>query len=393
VGAEDASLLGWNIDSAFIRAPGFPFQFQLLYGRLRFLAGLQKAIRMVHVGLIGFGASGRTFHAPIIHSVPGMCLAAVLQRSGNDASEIYPSARVVRTVDELLAINEIELAVIATPNTSHFPLARQCLLAGRHVIVDKPFTTTLQEAVELLHLARKCERLISVYQNSRWHGDFLTVRKLMGAGTLGRLVQYEAHFDRYRPELRANAWRERAEPGSGVFFDLGPHLIDQALVLFGTPEAVSGEVRIEREGAVVDDAFDIVLHYQTLRVTLGASMLACAPGPRFKLHGTRGSYVKYGTDPQAEALKRGMVPGDDLWGKEPEEMWGILTVVKDGNISSESVVTEAGDYRGYYANVRDAIIGQATLDVTSQQVLDVMRALEAVQESNRRGCVVPWPKG
>src|SRR5437016_703059 len=345
---------------------------------------------MIHTGLIGFGASGRTFHAPVIHAVPGMRLAAILQRAGNDAAELYPGARLVRSLEELLSIHEIALVVIATPNTSHFHLAQQCLLAGKHVVVDKPFTTTLQEAEELLKLAQECNRLISVYQNSRWHGDFLTVRKLIASGVLGRLARYEAHFDRFRPELRAGAWRERAEPGSGLLFDLGPHLIDQALLLFGTPTHLSGDVRRERVGTVADDAFDVVLHYGEFRAALGATMLAAAPGPRFLLYGARGSYVKYGVDPQAEALKLGEIPGGDRWGQEPEAMWGKLSIAKQGEIITEQVPTEPGDYRRYYGNVRDAILGQAPLDVTSQQALDVMHALELAGESSRRGCVIPW---
>jgi scyllo-inositol 2-dehydrogenase (NADP+) len=349
-------------------------------------------IPMIHAGLIGFGASGRTFHAPVIHAVAGMRLAAILQRSGNDAAGLYPGTRLVRSLEELLSIEEISLVVIATPNTSHYPLARQCLLAGKHVVVDKPFTTTLQEAEELIRLAQECNRLISVYQNSRWHGDFLTTRNLIGSGVLGRLARYEAHFDRFRPELRATAWRERDEPGSGLLFDLGPHLIDQALLLFGTPQQLSADVRMEREGAVADDAFDVVLHYGEFRAALGATMLAAAPGPRFLLYGTRGSFVKYGVDPQAEALKLGEIPGGDRWGEESEEMWGRLSLAKEENIVIELVPTEPGDYRSYYANVRDAILGQAPLDVTSQQALDVMRALELALESNRRGCIVPWVK-
>jgi predicted dehydrogenase len=258
------------------------------------------------------------------------------------------------------------------------------LLAGRHVLVDKPFTTTLREAEELIKLAQECNRLISVYQNSRWHGDFLTVRKLLATDVLGKLARYEAHFDRFRPEFRPGAWREKDEPGSGLLFDLGPHLIDQALLLFGTPRQLSADVRKEREGAMADDAFDVVLHYGEFRAALGATMLAATPGPRFLLYGTRGSFVKYGVDPQEKALKLGEIPGGDRWGEDSEEMWGKLFLAQQENIVTEQVPTEPGDYRRYYANVRDAILEQAALDV--------MRALELAQESSRTGCIVPWPK-
>jgi len=348
----------------------------------------------IPVGLIGFGVAGRVFHAPTISAVPGLRLAAILQRSRGDAAALYPNARVVSTLEELLAIDEIRLVVIATSNTSHFDLARQCLLAGRDVVVDKPFTTSYQEADELVRIARERERLLTVFQNARWHGDFQTVRKLVDAGTLGRLVFYEAHYDRFRPQLRAGAWRERDEPGSGVFFDLGPHLIDQAMVLFGTPQALTATICTERDNAVVDDAFYVVLHYKSLRVELRATMLAGeAPGLAFALHGTLGSYVKYGRDVQEEALRRGEAPKDDPWGREPEEKWGSLYMQKDGKVVAQPVPTEAGDYRRYYENVRDAILGRAAINVTCEQALDVMRALELAQQSNRKCCTLGWQSG
>ena len=345
----------------------------------------------IPVGLIGFGMAGRVFHAPTISAVPGLRLAAILQRSRGDAAELYPNARVVSSLEELLAVDEIRLVVIATSNPSHFDLARQCLLAGRDVVVDKPFTTTYQEADELVRIARERGRLLTVFQNARWHGDFRTLRKLVDAGTLGRLVFYEAHFDRFRPRLRPGAWRERDEPGSGVFFDLAPHLIDQAMVLFGTPEAVTATIRIERDNAVVDDAFYVVLHYKSLRAELRATMLAGeAPGLVFALHGTLGSYVKYGRDVQEEALRRGEAPKNDTWGREPEEKWGALYTERDGKAVVQPVPTEAGDYRRYYENVRDAILGRAIIDVTCEQALNVMRALELARESSRKNCTLSW---
>ena len=204
---------------------------------------------MVNVGLVGFGFAGRVFHAPIISAVPGLNLRAILQRTGDDAAVIYPSARLVKSIDELLAIDDIRLVVIATPNVSHCPLAKQCLLANRDVVVDKPFTTTYAEAAELVDLAAKRGRLLTVYQNLRFNGDFRTVASLVNSGRLGRIALYESHFDRYRLQRRPGAWRERAEAGSGVFFDLGVHLIDQAMLLFGRPEAITADIRIERDGA------------------------------------------------------------------------------------------------------------------------------------------------
>ena len=342
----------------------------------------------IDVGLIGFGFAGRTFHAPVIRAVGGLRLAAILQRKGNEAANAYPGVRVARTLEELLASDSIQLVVIATPNVSHFDLARQCLLAGRHVVIDKPFATNYAEAAELVALADKCGRLLSVYHSRRFDGDFKTVRNLVESEALGRIVLYESHYDRYRLQLRPGAWREQPGAGSGVFFDLGPHLIDQALALFGTPEAVSADIRIERDGAVVDDAFDVTLLYNRMRVFLRGTMLASKPAPHFLIHGTRGSYVKYGLDPQENALKRGELPGGPAWGKEPQEAWGTLSQVDGDKITERAVPTEPGDYCAYYENVRDAILGTAELAVTPQAALSVMRVLElAKQSSNERRVV------
>jgi predicted dehydrogenase len=255
-------------------------------------------------------------------------------------------------------------------------------------VIDKPFATTYAEAAELVALAEKCGRLLSVYQSRRFDGDFKTVRNLLESGALGRIVLHESHYDRYRLQLRHGAWREQAGPGNGVFFDLGPHLIDQALALFGQPEAVSADVRIERDGAVVDDAFDVTLFYRRLRIQLRGTMLASKPGPHFLIHGTKGTYTKYGLDPQEEALKRGEIPGGPAWGKEPPEAWGTLSLVDGDKVTERAVPTEAGDYRGYYENVRDAILGKAALAVTPQAALSVMRVLELAHQSSRERRVI-----
>src|SRR6202158_2401915 len=242
---------------------------------------------MINVGLIGFGLAGRSFHAPVISAVPGLRLAAILQRTGDEAAKLYPDARIVRSVEELLAMPDIRLVVIATPNDTHHPIARQCLAAGRDVVVDKPLTPTLEEALDLVKFAQECGRVLTVYQDRRYDGDFQTVQQLVASGRLGRLVRFESNYDRFRPQLKANAWRERSGPGTGVFFDLEPHLIDHAWLLFGVPEAVTADIRMERENAVADDSFDLTLHYpRGLRAVLRATMLAAVTRPRFVLHGT-----------------------------------------------------------------------------------------------------------
>ncbi|HVH87648.1 MAG TPA: oxidoreductase [Terriglobales bacterium] len=345
---------------------------------------------MVNVGLVGFGFAGRVFHAPIISAVSGLKLRAILERSGDEAAKAYPSTAVVRSVDELLAIPEINLVVIATPNTSHYPLARQFLLAGKDVVVDKPFTTTCYEADELVRLAQERGRLLTVYQNRRFDGDFRTIRELITAGQLGRIVLFETHFDRYRMELRPGAWRERPEAGSGIFFDLGVHLLDQALLLFGPPQALTADIRIEREGAQVDDAFDVVLHYPRTRAVLRASMIALAPDLRFLLRGENGAYVKHGLDPQEDALKRGETPRDDTWGREEREKWGALYRPENDTITGETIPTQPGNYCLFYANVRDAILEKTQICVTHEQMLEVMQAVELAQESSGQRRTVEW---
>ena len=330
----------------------------------------------------------------MIRAAPGLRLAAILQRSGNEAAEKYPDVQIVRSLDELLAVKEIQLMVIATPNDTHYPIARQCLAAGRDVIVDKPFATTLEEASSLVRLAKTSGRLLTVYQNRRYDGDFQAIRKLVADGTLGRIVRFETSYDRFRPQLKPGAWRETTRPGSGILFDIAPHLIDHALVLFGLPEAVTADVRIERENAAADDAFDITLHYSKgMRAVLRSSILAAAPRPRFVLLGTQGSLVKRTFDPQEMNLRRGDIPAGKPWGFEPEENWGLLTVPAGESFERRRIPSAAGDYRDYYSNVRDAILGRAALAVTPEYALDVMRMLELARESSERRCTLPWDSG
>jgi scyllo-inositol 2-dehydrogenase (NADP+) len=345
---------------------------------------------MIEVGLVGFGLAGRAFHAPVIRAVPGLHLAAILQRSGTEAAEKYPDVRIVRSLDDLLSMAEIRLVVIATPNETHYSFARQCLEAGRDVVVDKPFTTTLEEAVSLVQFAKEANRLLTVYQNRRYDGDFQAIRQIVEAGMLGRIVRFETSYDRFRPQLKPGAWREAARPGSGILFDIAPHLIDHALVLFGLPEAVTADIRMEREHAVADDAFDITLHYSNgMRAVLRSSILAAAPRPRFVLLGTQGSFVKQTFDPQENNLRRGYIPADSGWGAEPEENWGVLTIPAGDSFEQRRIPSATCDYRDYYANVRDAILGRAALAVTPEYAVDVMRMLELARASSQKRCTIP----
>ncbi len=270
----------------------------------------------IGVGLIGFGMAARVFHAPVIEAVPRLKLLKVVERSGDEARKRYPQVEVVRDADDLLRDDRVALVVVTTPNATHFELARRSLLAGKHVVVEKPFTNTSDEALELIELARRENRLLTVNHNRRWDGDFLTVQRILQAGMLGRPVEYESRYERFRDQPREGAWREEAGPGSGILYDLGSHLIDQALVLFGQPRAVTADIQRQREFAKADDYFELLLDYDGLKVTLKAGMLVREPGPRFRLQGTEGSFVKHGMDPQEEALKRGLTPLATNWGEE-----------------------------------------------------------------------------
>jgi len=339
---------------------------------------------MLRVGLVGFGFASKVFHAPVIRAVEGLRLTTIVQRSGT-GDPGYADVEFVRSVDELLE-RSIDLVVVATPNTSHHPIAKQSLLAGRHVVVDKPFTVTMAEAEELVRVGKDARRVLSVYQERRYTGDCVTVQKVISDGLVGRVVTFEHHFDRFRPELKPGAWREARLPGSGVWYDLGPHLLDYALLVFGIPEAIGADIRIERDGAVVDDAFDVTLHYPRMRAVLRGSMLASGSAPTFVVHGTKGSFIKYGQDPQEGALKAGQSPDEKAWDHEAPELYGKLTTPEGTRV----VPTVPSTFTRYYENVRDAILGTAPLAVTPAQALDVMRGLLLAVSSSEQRRVLPW---
>jgi predicted dehydrogenase len=336
--------------------------------------------------VIGYGLAGRIFHAAVIEATPGLELAAIVQRSGDEAARAYPHIKHYRSIEELLADSSIRLVVVATPSFSHFAVAEQCLRADRDVVIDKPFTLTSEEAARLILLARERKRLLTAYQNRRWDGDFKTVQKVIAGGELGRIVSFESHFDRFRLRPRREVWRENGGPGGGTLFDLGSHLIDQALTLFGKPDTLSASVRTERDNAAADDAFDIALFYPGFTAFLRATTLALKPGARFTLYGTMGSFVKFGLDPQEDALRNGATFDTPGFGHEPEAEWGTLY---QENVAPRRIETEAGDYRGLYANVRDALLGKEKLVVTPEQAWRTTRLIELARESSSQGRVLP----
>jgi scyllo-inositol 2-dehydrogenase (NADP+) len=343
---------------------------------------------MIRVGLVGFGMAGRVFHAPLLSSVEGLELVAVMERTTNKAVERYPGSTVYRSLEAMLADDSLGLLVVATPNTTHFALAKEILSAGRNVVIDKPMTLASVEAAELMDLAKRRKVLLAPFHNRRWDSDFMTVQKLLREDLLGRLVYCESRFDRWRPApLTERFWKETAESG-GTVMDLGSHLADQALTLFGKPEAVSADFLREKDGAKVNDGFEIRLRYPGLMVALGANNLSLPPGPRFHLRGTKGNYWKYGLDPQEAALNKVTRIDDLAWGQEPAANWGVLHVGIEGGSVSRPVPALAGDYRLYYAGIRDALLGKAAAPVSGVDGWRVARLLEWAAESSEKRCEV-----
>jgi predicted dehydrogenase len=332
----------------------------------------------IRVAIIGYGYATKTFHAPLVASVRGLELRAV---SSSDPAKVHadwPQLAVEATPQALIAREDIDLVVVPTPNDTHHPLAREALLAGKHVVVDKPFTLTQAEAQDLTALADRRGRVLSVFHNRRWDGDFLSVRELVASGRLGRLTQFESRFDRFRPLVRPR-WREQAGPGSGLWLDLGSHLVDQALQLFGMPQALWVDLRTQREHAVVNDAFHAQLRFADgQRVMLHASALTAAPGARFSVHGTRGSFVKTGLDPQEDCLKAGQRPdGVSRWDL-PAETATLLVPdpASPDTLLSESPSMLPGRYAAYYDAVRDAVWGRGPTPVTGEEAAQVMSLLD-----------------
>ncbi|HVZ84109.1 MAG TPA: Gfo/Idh/MocA family oxidoreductase [Terracidiphilus sp.] len=338
---------------------------------------------MIRVGLIGFGLAGRVFHAPLLSSVDGFELAAVVERTTDNAAALYPGITTYRSIDELLADSSIKLVVVATPNATHFDIALRALEAAKNVVVDKPAAVSPAEIAQLVELAGGVGLQLIPFHNRRWDGDFRTLQMLLQEKQLGSLVHYESTFDRWRPGLSSRAWKEETEQG-GLLLDIGTHLVDQALVLFGPPESVSAEVRRERDGEGANDSFTIRLHYFTeFSVTLSANCLSSLARPRFHLRGTKGNYWKWGLDPQEEALGKIARIEDANWGKDPAERWGTLHTDADGLLTEQPIETAAGDYRIFYEGVRDALLGKAEAPVNGLDAWRVARVLECAAESAR----------
>jgi predicted dehydrogenase len=338
----------------------------------------------INTGIIGFGLSGKVFHAPFVHTHSGFNLKMIVERHKEDSKKIYPGVEVVRDYQHLLSDDNIDLIVVATQNVLHFPMVKEILLAGKNVVVEKPFTPTSKEAKELIEVAKSSGKKIFIYQNRRWDGDFMTIKKILNDGILGDIQEYEAHFDRYKPELTPGKWRDEDKPGGGILYDLGSHLIDQALQLFGKPESLIADIQAQRPGSKVDDYFRLELFYPSTKVILTAGMMVKEPGPRFIIHGTNGSFIKYGIDPQEEALAKGRMPEGEKWGVEDEKNWGFLTTESDDEQVDGRIVTEPGNYMKFYDNVYDVLVNNAEQAVKPEEGMDIIRIIELAFESNRK---------
>jgi scyllo-inositol 2-dehydrogenase (NADP+) len=360
----------------------------------------------IRTAVLGYGLAGKVFHCPFVHAVPGLDLTIIVQRTGEPARDRSPDAKLVRTVEEAFSAPDIDLIVVGLPSDTHFEMARRALEAGKHVVVDKPFAASSREARQLIDLAKAKGKILAPFHNRRWDCDFLTVRKILDEGSLGRVVEVFSSYDRFRPIQRPNTWKEAASPTTGILFDLGPHLVDQPLALFGPPTSVTASVREDRDQTNINDAIDITLAYhstpqwpgRSLRYICHATMLCAEPAPRFRVHGTHGSYVKNGLDPQENALLNlNAVPppvGDPApWLPEPESAWGTLTLATERRepvqVERNVYPSVTGDYRNFYLSVRDAIAAGKPLAVPSEDGFRTIRLLELAQQSSTEGRTIP----
>ncbi len=336
----------------------------------------------VRIGLVGYGYSGRTFHAPLVTAVPGLRLQAIASSDAAKVHADYESMTVWANPRALIDSDQIDVVVVATPNDTHAPLARAAIDAGKHVVIDKPFALDLAEARDLVERAARRDVLLSVFHNRRWDSDFLTVRQGILSGQIGTVSHFESHIDRFRPVVR-DRWRERAGSGSGVWFDLGPHLVDQAMQLFGQPDRVIASLAVQRDGAQTDDWAHAILFYGERRVLLHAGMLVAGGTPRFVVHGDKGSMVKRGADPQEHQLLAGMAPGAPGWGEDADPM-SVFDAVGDERV----VPAQAGDQRRFYAELLTALHGEGPNPVSPDEALAVMVIVEAAVRSSASGCAV-----
>lgn len=347
--------------------------------------------RQLRVGLVGYGMSGQVFHAPFLHVSPHYELVAVVERNQQLAVQRYPYVQTERSIQALLKRKDIDLVVITTPNETHYPYTEAALMANKHVVLEKPFANTTAEAMHLVELSKNADNKLSVYQNRRYVGDFKTIRSLLKQGLIGQVHEYLCHFDRYRTEPReGNAWREKPLPGSGVLFDLGSHLIDQALCLFGLPKYITAHLKMQRPFSVVDDYFDLRLEYANgTTAILKSSMLVREMGPRYAIHGTLGSYLKYGDDPQEALLRQGHLPVGSQWGRRAyHAARHIAHTAPQWHRKARNDTYPAGNYGEYYQNLYAALVQGAPLREKAEHGYNTIRIIELAFESHKKHCTL-----
>lgn len=337
----------------------------------------------VNTAIIGYGKSAKQFHVPLLKSVPGFKIVSVLQRCKEDALDDIENVNIVQNLKDLLKDDSIDLVIITTPNHLHYEQAFDCLSAGKHVVVEKPFTISTDQSEKLIRVAQERKRVLTVFQNRRWDGDYLTLKKIINEGRLGTIIEFESSYNRFRRLKKEEVWKESNLDGSGILYDLAPHLIDQALQLFGLPEYIFADIRHQRNGKA-DDWFSIELFYSNLKVTLKAGMLVTDPTPRFILRGDRGAFVKYGMDVQESQLASGMLPGEKGWGVEPESDYGILYTNVDGITQEKPIRTLSGNYADFYNELRDAIVNKQDPPVEPDSAKNVIKIIERAVQSNQQ---------
>lgn len=344
---------------------------------------MQVMTRKIKTALAAYGMSGQVFHGPLLKVNRGFEVISILERTETRSRKLYPEAEIVRNYQSILDNKDIELVIVNTPDELHFGMAMEALEAGKHVVVEKPAARTRKQAEELFRLAVDKGLLLTVFQNRRLDGDFLTVQKVMEQGLLGRIIEFESHFDRYRTYIDKGSWKEEGGDYNGVLYNLGSHMIDQAVVLFGKPVAVAAQLKVVRSGGKVNDYYDIRLEYNAFSVILKCSYLVKSPGPRYSIHGEAGSFHKWGIDPQEELMKNGQLPAGKAWGTETEEHWGHLSFEKEGMSVEGKVKTLPGNYNQFYENVYNVVnYGGETL-VKPHEVIAVLEILESCLQSNR----------
>lgn len=343
--------------------------------------------RKIRVAVVGYGISARVFHLPFLTTTltDQFELVAILQRNGDEAGKAHPGIKIYRDLDSLLRNTDIDLVVITTPNDTHFSFTQKALEAGKHVVLEKPFTNTSEEAAQLVNLTKATGKILSVYQNRRYVSDFRTIKDILDKKLLGEVHEFEAHYDRYRMEARPKAWREAPLPGSGILYDIGAHIIDQVLYFFGMPSTITADIRLQRPHARVDDYFVIWLNYSYTKVILHAGMLVREPGPRYMIQGTRGSFIKYGEDPQEQRLRSGELPLGGDWGRESEDTYGLLHTEINNKIIREKYPSLPGSYADYYHDVYKSITTGSPVNVKPEHGYNVIRIIELAMQSHKEG--------